>query len=259
MKILAIVNQKGSAGKSTTAVHIAYCARENGKRVLLVDLDGQGSLSTSFPTTGQHEGEASSASALFADGAVIVPEVLEDGLAILRSDEGLSMLSGASREGIKRPARYLRELASQYDVCIMDTPGVLGFNPPMTIGALVAADAVVCPFGVGLYEAKAMADLWEYLKGVKAQGYNPRLRLMGLLPSRVQTTSKEELEALANLRAQLKTMILPLMLGERAAVKQAIGKRKPVWRGTRGAGHAKAAKEWREATTYILTNLGVLK
>ena len=259
MKILAVANQKGGVGKSTVAVHNAYAGRDNGLRVLLVDLDRQGSLSTSFPPTGLHEGEASTSSALFADGGAIVPEVLEDGLAILRADDALSMLSGASRDGIKRPARHLRALASQYDLCVIDTPGVLGFNPPMTIGALVAADAVVCPFGVGLYEGKALADLWEYLKGIKTQGFNPRLRLMGLLPSRVHTTSKEEMDALAALREQFSGAILPLMLGERASVKQAISKRKPVWRGTRGAGHMKAAQEWRAATNYMLSNLGVLK
>jgi len=259
MKILAVVNQKGGVGKSTLVVHNAYCGRDNGKRVLIVDLDRQGSLSASFPATGAHEGKSSTASALFSSGAMIVPEVLEEGFAIIRADEALSLLSGASREGIKRPSRYLRELASQYDLCIIDTPGVLGFNPPMAIAALAAADAVVCPFGVGLYEGKALADLWEYLKGIKANGYNPKLRLMGLLPSRVHTTSKEEMEALGALRARFGNAILPLMLGERASVKQAISKRKPVWKGTKGAGHMKAGKEWREATTSILSNLGVLK
>jgi len=117
----------------------------------------------------------------------------------------------------------------------------------MAIAALAAADAVVCPFGVGLYEGKALADLWEYLKGIKANGYNPKLRLMGLLPSRVHTTSKEEMEALAALRAQFGNAILPLMLGERASVKQAISKRKPVWKGTKGAGHMKAGKTAKES------------
>lgn len=258
MKILAVANQKGGVGKSTVAVHNGYAAHEAGLRVLLVDFDRQGSLSTSFPPTGKHEGEASISTHLFAEGGEIRPEILGDRLAILRGGESLAMLDSASEEGIRRPSRHLRALAADYDVCIIDTPGVLGLNPPMTIAALVAADAVVCPFGVGLYEGAALADLWKYLQGIKANGYNPRLRLMGLLPSKVHTTSKEEMETLAALREQFGANILPMILGERASVKQSIAKRKPVWRGTRGAGHMVAAQEWRVATNYILTNLGVL-
>lgn len=256
MKTLAVVNQKGGVGKSTLAVHTAYAASEAGKRVLLVDFDRQGSLSTSFQATGLHQGETSTSNELFAEGATIRPEVLAPGLSILRAHEILSALAGASKEGIRRPAQYLRALAAEFDVCVIDTPGVLGVNPPMTIAALVAADAVICPFGVGLYEGKALADLWEYLRSVRS-GFNPRLRLMGLLPSKVHTTSREEMDALAGYRAKFGENILPLVLGERASVKQAIAKRKPVWRGTRGAGHLKAAQEWREATNYILSSLGV--
>lgn len=258
MKTIAVANQKGGVGKSTLAVHIAYAAEEAGKRVLLVDLDPQGSFSMSFPASSEQP-EASTASALFADGAQIVPEQLTERMAIIRSDKTLPMLSGVSRDGIKRPARYLRALAGSYDLCIIDCPGVLGFNPPMTIAALVAANAVICPFSLGLYEGKAIADLWEYLKGIKTNGFNPSLRLMGLLPSKVHTTSREEMQALDELRGQFGGMILPLMLGERASVKQAISKRKPVWRGVRGAGHAKAAQEWRATTEYMLKNLGVLQ
>ncbi|WP_178123417.1 ParA family protein [Pseudomonas sp. JG-B] len=227
-------------------------------RVLLVDLDRQGNFGQSFPATGKHEGPASTASELFAVGANIVPEVLEEGFAIIRSDETLAKLSGVNSEGIRRPSEYLRKLSKDYDLCVIDTPGVLGENPPMTLAALVAADAVVCPFSVGLYEGKALADMWAYLTGIKKNGYNPRLRLMGLLPSLIHTTSKEEMEALADLRKEFGSAILPLMLGHRAAVKQSIGKLKPVWRGVRGAGHQKAAQEWREATNYILKNLGVI-
>jgi len=259
MKILAVANQKGGVGKSTVCVGTAYAAVEAGLRVILVDFDRQGSLSTSFPETGADDGTATTASQLFADHATIRPEILAPGLSILRADDTLSMLSGVNQEGIKRPARYLRELAKDFDICIIDTPGVLGVNPPMTIAALVAADAVICPFGVGLYESKALADLWDYLRGVRANGYNPKLRLMGLIPSKVHTASREEMAALETLREQFGEKILPLMLGERASVKQAIANRKPVWKGTRGAGHLKAAQEWKAATQYILTNLGVLK
>ncbi len=258
MKILAVANQKGGVGKSTVCVGTAYAAIESGKRVLLVDFDRQGSLSTSFLSTDSDNENVTTASQLFAENTIIHPEVISPELSILRADDTLSLLSGVNQEGIKRPARYLKELSRNYDVCIIDTPGVLGLNPPMTIAALVAANAVVCPFGVGLYEGKALSDLWEYLGSVRTNGYNPKLRLMGLLPSKVHTSSREEMEALDGLRAQFGKVILPLILGERASVKQAIAKRKPVWKGTRGAGHLKAANEWRAATQYILSDLGVI-
>lgn len=256
MKTLAVVNQKGGVGKSTLAVHLAYAAEEAGKRVLLVDLDRQGSLSMSFPDSIEDE-DTTSSTALFSESGVVVPEKVTESISILRADDSLSLL-GSTADGVKRPARALRALSKNYDVCIIDTPGVLGFNPPMTIASLVAANTVICPFSVGLYEAKAISDLWEYLKSIREKGFNPSLRLMGLIPSKVHTTSREEMQALENLREGFKTAILPLMLGERASVKQSIGKRKPVWRGIRGAGHAKAAQEWREATNYILTNLGAI-
>lgn len=257
MKTLVVANQKGGVAKSTTAVHLVYAALEAGKRVLLVDFDRQGSASISFPAPEGGAGGSGSAD-LFSESATVKPEALGGGLWILRADSRLADLQHFDDAGIKRPARHLRALASEFDVCIFDTPGVLGTNPPMTIAALVAANAVVCPFSVGLYEGEALGVLWNYLNSVKTNGYNPRLSLMGLLPSRINTTSKEEMADLAALRAQFGEIILPLMLGQRISVKHATGKRKPVWRGTRGAGHSVAAKEWREATAYILTKLGVL-
>ncbi|KWF77607.1 hypothetical protein WL93_26720 [Burkholderia diffusa] len=259
MRTLAVVNQKGGVGKSTLTVHLAYAAAEAGLRVLLVDFDKQGSLSLSFtPVNGNDSGLL--ASSLFsADAISVAPEIIDERLAIIRADDTLSLLNGGVADAEKRPAHHLRSLAEQFDLCLIDTPGAIGFNPPMTVAALVAADAVVCPFSVGLYESKGLADLWGYLKSIRTPAYNPRLRLMGLLPSKVNTKSREEREALDELRAQFGAVILPGMLAERTAVKQAIMRRRPVWKNTKGAGHLAAAKEWRAVCNHILGNLGGVK
>jgi chromosome partitioning protein len=200
------------------------------------------------------------ASSLFSqDELSLDPEVLDHKMSIIRADDTLSLLNGGVRDSEKRPAYHLRKLAGGFDLCLIDTPGAIGFNPPMTVGALCAADAVVCPFSVGLYESKGLADLWAYLKSVKSSAYNPQLRLMGLLPSKVNTKSREERMALDELRSQFGSVILPGMLAERTAVKQAIMRRKPVWRNTKGAGHLAAAKEWRAVCSFILGNLGEVR
>lgn len=259
MKTIAVVNQKGGISKSTVSTHLSYLGEESGLRTLVVDLDRQGSASLTFrPAEDAKPGLL--ASHLFSEGAIeLRPEVLSPNLSIIRADKSLSQLTGVNENILKRPRAHLKRLAGDFDLCVIDTPGSIDFTPPMTASALVAADAVVCPFPVGLYETEALKDLLAFLKKIRETGYNPGLRVLGLLPARINTKSKEELAALAQLRAQLGKMILPGMLAERTSVKQSVMRRRPVWKGTRGAGHQTAAKEWRAAMTMILNDLGVMQ
>jgi chromosome partitioning protein len=260
-RILAVANQKGGEGKSTLFVHCAFAAVEAGLRVLLVDLDLQGSASLSFlPVPGAAPGLV--ASQLFrADAIDAKPEVLSELLHIIRADDVLQYLVGDdnNKEMLSRPSRHLKKLAGDYDLILLDTPGTLGFNPPMTISALVAADAVVCPFSIGMYESKALGDLLARLKSIKSSGFNPRLALLGLVPSKIHTTSKPMLNALESLRAQYGNAILPGRLSERAAVRQAIAARRPVWDSAKTASQKVAAQEWRDMCHTILGKLGEIR
>ena len=258
MKILAVVNQKGGSGKSTFCAQAAHAALEAGLRVLLVDLDPQGSLSTAFPPEAEGQEGESTASALFSEGLLLAPAGAT-GLAIIRKDALLKRLTADNRAGLKRPGAYLKG----FRVVRPDHSrhsGALGENVPTTTAALIAADAVICPFAVGVFEAEPLGQLWQHLQEIISGGLNPRLRVLGLLPSKVNTASREELSALEDLQAHpyVGKFVLPVVLSEKAAVKQSIARGKAVWRGVRGHGHRTAAAEWQAATGLVLKNLGVI-
>ena len=249
MKILAIANQKGGVGKSTLTVHLAYAAIEAGLRVLLVDMDKQGSLSLSFPPAEDAEPGLLASRLYDAAPPKEGPEYINEQLAIIRADNALLSIDKAENEVIRRPGPALRQFAKDFDLCLLDTPPLLGVR---LMASLAAADYVVTPVSVGLYELAGVADLLQTIHIVRTQGFNPRLRHIGILPVKTNNRSTEEREGLASLRAQYGSAILPEVLPERAPVRKAIALRRPVWTATRGEGHAKAAQEWREACASIL-------
>ncbi|MFM8333244.1 MAG: ParA family protein [Candidatus Methylumidiphilus sp.] len=249
VKSLSIANQKGGVGKSTLSVHICYAAIEQGLRVLLVDMDKQGSLTLTFPPQ-KDATPGLKASALYSpDISGEIPETISPLLSIIRADSALLSIDKAPNDYIRHPARALKRFDQQFDLCIIDTPPLLGLR---LMASLAASDCVVTPVPVGLYELAGVADLMQTIQVVKKQGFNPRLRHIGILPMRMNTRSKDEVSALASMRLKYGDAILPDIIVERAPVKTAIAKRMPVWLKTRGDGHLKAAREWKSACNAIL-------
>ena len=251
MKVLAVANQKGGVGKSTLSVHLAYAAIEAGLRVLLVDMDKQGSLSLTF--SGSKGASGLVASRLY-DAKVPegLPETIHDQLGIIRADIGLLAIDKAENEVIRRPAKALRQFGGHYDLCLIDTPPLLGVR---LMASLAAADFVLTPVSVGLYELAGVADLMQTIHVVRTQGFNPRLRHVGILPMKINNRSKDEREGLDALRSRYGSAIMAEAITERAPVRVAIAKRRAVWTGTKGAGHLKAAQEWRAACDEILRRI----
>jgi len=252
MKILAIANQKGGVGKSTLTVHLAYAALESGMRVLLVDLDKQGSLSLTFNQSADDAPGLVASSLFNAEPSTDNPQVISESLAIIRADPGLLSVDKAENQVMRRPGQALKRFAADFDLCLIDTPPLLGVR---LMAGLAAADAVLTPVSVGLYELAGVADLMQTIHVIRTQGFNPRLRHLGILPMKTNNRSTEEREGLAALRARYGAAILPDALPERAAVRKAIAKRVPVWLNTRGEGHLKAGREWRAACTAILNKI----
>ncbi|ACV23835.1 Sporulation initiation inhibitor protein soj [Slackia heliotrinireducens] len=180
-KIIAILNQKGGVGKSTTAINLSAALGELGKQVLLVDLDPQGNA-TSGLGIDKGQLEACIYDVIVSERPitdVIIPDVC-DGLDIAPSTINLA---GAEVELVSMMAREVRlkeaigEMRGKYDYIFIDCPPSLGL---LTVNALVAADKLLIPIQCEFYALEGVTKLLDSMKRVKNY-LNPSLDIFGVL------------------------------------------------------------------------------
>lgn len=185
-RIYAICNQKGGVGKTVTAVSLGIGLAREGKRVLLVDVDAQGSLTASLGYQHPDQMEVTLATVM---GQVIQDLPLQPGMGILHHSEGVDLLpanielSGLevtlvntmSRETVLREC--LHSVQEQYDVILLDCCPSLGM---LTINALAAADQVLIPVQANYLSIKGLEQLLRTISKVRRQ-INPKLGIAGIL------------------------------------------------------------------------------
>lgn len=180
-KILAIINQKGGVGKSTTAVNLAAALGELGKQVLLIDLDPQGNSTSGL---GIDKGQVRQCvyDALLNDVPpyeTIIPDITERvdlmPATINLAGAEVELVSAMSRENRLKTA--ISGLRGQYDYILIDCPPSLGL---LTINALVAADELIIPIQTEFYALEGVTKLLESMKRVKNL-LNPDLDIFGIL------------------------------------------------------------------------------
>ncbi|MEV0145258.1 MULTISPECIES: ParA family protein [unclassified Nonomuraea] len=177
-RVIAVANQKGGVGKTTTSVNIAAALSMNGQRVLVVDLDPQGNASTALAT--EHRGDVPDVYQVLVDDlpmADIVKQVPD--MPGLYCAPATIDLAGAEIELVSLVAREarLRRAFSAYtaelDYIIIDCPPSLGL---LTVNALVAADEVMIPIQCEYYALEGLGQLLRNVDLIKAH-LNPTLRL----------------------------------------------------------------------------------
>lgn len=179
--IIAIVNQKGGVGKSTTAVNLGACLALNGRKVLLVDLDPQANASSGLGVK-QRPGAGCVYDLLVNEFPLssVVKETQVNNLYLIPSSIDLAgaeleLVSQFSREA--RLKQAISQAEKQYDYIIIDCPPSLGL---LTINALTAASHIIIPIQCEYYALEGLSQLLETVKRVKAH-LNNSLKVAGVL------------------------------------------------------------------------------
>jgi chromosome partitioning protein len=218
---IAVANQKGGVGKTTTTANLGASLAELGQRVLLVDLDPQGNLTAALGFTGRVE--ATVAQALM-DRTFPMPihetenHVLGR-LDVVPASVTLATVEAALMTKLGRELRLrdqLLALSNQYDFILIDTPPSLGL---LTINALVAANCVVIPTEARFFSLQGLQLLEESINEILF--LNPSLKILGILLSKFDRRLREERTVATFLRERWGDTVFSTEIGTSSKILEA--------------------------------------
>lgn len=207
VKIIAITNQKGGVGKTTTAVNLAYYLAKLGKKTLLIDFDPQGNT-TSGLGVNKSELEKMIADVLLEKSSLaeVTIETPYKNLSLVPTLPTLANTEAELAKAERRFSRLARSIGpvrGNYDFVLIDCPPSLSL---LTVNALIASNYIILPVQTEFYALEGLSQLLETVKIIRG-GMNPKLDLLGVLPTMVDSRTALSTQVVTEIKKYFKDKV----------------------------------------------------
>jgi chromosome partitioning protein len=248
MRTIAVLNQKGGSGKTTTAVNLAGCLAELGKRVLLIDVDSQANSTSHYGVKPTGKGVFD----VFVENGNLLDLIVLDvspNVDIAPGTPWLAQLPTvlAGEVGAEFVLKKALDTlpADRWDFVIIDCPPALGI---VTVAALTAVREIVVPVETQVMALSGLAALVQTVEKVRSR-LNPDIAIAAILPVRAKASTSLTREVIDRLREHFGALVLNTSIRENTRIAEAYGYAKPVnLYDTRSTG----AEDYRAATREML-------